>query len=170
MKTKKLILCSLFAAVIAISAPFSVPIGPVSVTFVLFSLALTAFTLGSRLGAVSTLVYICIGLVGLPVFSSFKGGFSVIASPTGGFVLSYVFVVLILGMCSKTSKKSLTVFLCAAALLVCYSFGTAWYMFITKSGIAGAMTVCVVPFVPFDIVKLIMAYIVAKAIKKVVNV
>ncbi len=168
-KTKKLILCSLFAAIISISAPFSVFIGVVPITFVMFSLGLTAFTLGSRLGAVSTIVYICIGLVGLPVFSSFKGGLSVIASPTGGFVLSYVFVVLILGQCKKTEKKSKIVLLCAAALLVCYVFGTAWYMLVTKSGIAGAITVCVVPFVPFDIVKLIMAYIVAKAIKKVVN-
>ncbi len=166
MKTKKLIICALFAAIICIAAPFYIMIGPVPITFTLFALALCAFSAGSVSGAVSTGVYMLIGLAGIPVFSGFKGGFSVIASPTGGFIFSYVFVVLILGCSVKAKRKSAVVLWCTLALAVCYMAGTAWYMLVTKADIITALGVCVVPFILFDIIKLYVAYVVAKAVRK----
>lgn len=166
MKTKRLIICALFTAIICIIAPFSIMIGPVPVTFTLFALGLSAFVEKSKWAAVSTGVYIIIGLVGVPVFSGFKSGVSAIMSPTGGFVFSYVFIVIILGMCSKTEKKSVIVLWCALALLVCYACGVIWYIIITSSDIITALMLCVVPFIPFDILKLYAAYVVAKAVRK----
>ena len=166
MKTKRLIQCALFTAIICVISPFSVMTGPVPVTGTLFALALTAFCTGSMKGATATLIYILAGIIGLPVFSGFKGGMGAIVGPTGGFVFSYVFVVLILGLCKNAKKKSTRVLLCAGALAVCYVFGIVWYMFVTKAGFMGALMLCVVPFIPFDILKLYGAYMVSKAIEK----
>lgn len=166
MKTKRLIVCALFTSIICIAAPFSVMIGPVPITFTIFALALCAFVQGSMNAAVSVFVYILAGIIGLPVFSNFKGGLSAIMSPTGGFVFSYVFVVLILGLCKGVKKKRYVVLLCISALLVCYVFGVLWYMFMTKSDAMTALMLCVVPFVPFDILKLYAAYVVSKEINK----
>ncbi len=166
MKTKGLIICALFAAIIAISAPLCIPVGTVPVTLGLFSIALTAFFSGSKNAVISTAVYIAVGLSGLPVFSGFQGGVSALVSPTGGFILSYVFVAAILGQAAKTKKKSRIVCLCVLALAICYVCGACWYMLVTKTGIVTALTVCVLPFVAFDVIKLYMAYIVADSIKK----
>ena len=166
MKTKRLITCALFTAIICVTAPFCVMIGPVPITFTIFALALCAFTSGSGQAAVSTLVYILAGAVGMPVFSGFKGGLSAIMSPTGGFVFSYVFVVLILGVCKRAKSKRYVALLCALALAVCYAFGVLWYMLIAKSDAVTALMLCVVPFIPFDILKLYLGYAVSKEINK----
>lgn len=167
MKTKKLIICALFTAIICITAPFYIMIGPVPITFTLFALALSAFTMGSMGAAVSTAVYIAVGLVGMPVFSGFKGGFATLMSPTGGFVFAYVLIVLILGLCVKAKRKSTLVLWCALALLVCYACGIIWYMFVTNASFITALWVCILPFIPFDIIKLYAAYVIAKRMKKV---
>ncbi len=166
MKTKKLIVRALFTAIICVVAPFSVVIGPVPVTLTLFALALCAFSTGSVAAAVSTGIYILTGLVGMPVFSGFKSGIGAVASPTGGFVFSYIFVVLILGCCSRARKKSHVAALCALSLAVCYTFGTLWYMLVTRADLPSALMLCVVPFIPFDVVKLYAAYKVSKAVRK----
>ncbi|MBR5535702.1 MAG: biotin transporter BioY [Clostridia bacterium] len=169
MKTKKLIICALFTAIMCIVAPFYIMIGSVPVTFALFALALCAFSVGSTASAVSTVVYIFIGLSGFPVFSGFKGGFSALLSPTGGFIFSYIFIVLISGLSVKAKRKSTVVLLCVMALLVCYASGTVWYMFVTKAALRTALFVCVIPFIPFDAVKLYGAWIISKAIRRSVN-
>lgn len=164
MKTKNMVVCALFAAIICITAPFSIPIGPVPVTMTVFSLALTAFVLGSKKAAVATAVYMLVGIAGLPVFAGFKSGLTSIMSPVGGFAFSYIFIVLILGIRAK--KKRIVVLLCISAMLVCYICGTAWYMFMTGSELLTALSLCIIPFIPFDIIKLVLAYIVGKAVRK----
>ena len=166
MKIKSMIICALFAAMICITAPFSIPLGPVPITLILFSIPLTAFVTGSKKAAAATAVYMLVGIVGLPVFSGFKGGFGAIMSPVGGFTFSYILIALILGQCIKCRRKSSVFLLCGAALLVCYIFGTSWYMFITKADVLTALTLCVIPFVPFDIIKLTLAYFVGKAVRR----
>lgn len=165
-RTKKWVVCALFAAIIALVAPFAIVIGPVPITFTLFALALVAFVGGSGMGAVATGIYILMGVIGMPVFSGFKGGLSAFMDPTGGFIFAYIFIALILGQCVKTDNKAVTGMLFALALAVCYISGTVWYMFITKASLVTALTLCIVPFIPFDIIKLIVAYIVAKAIRR----
>ncbi len=166
MKTKNMIIRALFAAIMCVTAPFSFVIGVVPITATVFTLALTAFVAGSKNAFWVTTVYILAGLFGMPVFSGFKGGLSIITSPTGGFIFSYVFVVLIIGMSTKYKSKKAIVLLCSLAMLVCYFFGTVWYMFITKASLLTALSICIIPFIPFDVIKLIMAYIVAKHVKK----
>lgn len=165
-KTKNAVMCAFFTAIICITAPFGIVIGMVPVTFTLFSLALTAFVAGSKNAFKATAVYILIGVAGMPVFSGFKSGLSAFVGPTGGFIFSYIFIALILGKCAKTKSKAKLALLCAAALLVCYVCGTVGYMIFADCSVYTALTLCVIPFIPFDIVKLVIAYIVAESIKK----
>ena len=166
MKTKNMLVCAFFATVICVTAPFAIPIGVVPITLILFSLALTAFITGSKRAAVATAIYMLIGIIGVPVFSGFKSGLTAIMSPVGGFAFSYIFIALILGQSVKCKRKLSVVLLCAAALAVCYICGTAWYMFMTKADVMTALWLCVIPFIPFDILKLLLAYIVGKVVRK----
>ena len=165
-KTKKATICAFFAAIISLTAPFSIVIGAVPITLTLFSLGLTAFVAGSKKGLTATLVYILLGTAGIPVFANFRSGLSAFMSPTGGFIFSYIFVVVILGLCAKAKSKVAIGIIWSLALLVCYTFGTVWYMIFADASFFTAITLCILPFIPFDVIKLVLAYIIAKKVKK----
>ena len=97
-KTKNLTLVSLMAAVTVIMAQIAIPM-PAGIPMTLQTLAVTlaGVILGSKRGAISMLVYLLLGAVGLPVFSGFRGGFAMFVGPTGGFLISFP-------ICNITSK------------------------------------------------------------------
>lgn len=164
MKANNLVICALFAAIICIVSPFYIPVGAVPVSLGLFAVALTAFITGSKRSVIATGIYLTLGFVGIGVFAGFKGGVGILMSPTGGFLISYVFVAAILGCCRGNIKRDFLLQL--VALFVCYLIGTVWYMIVTKSSILTGLVVCVLPFVVFDIIKLTGAYMISKTIKK----
>lgn len=160
--TRQLALSAVFAAVIAFFSVITVPVGEVPVTLGLFGVMLTAVILGPKLSVISTLVYIMLGAAGLPVFAGFKGGFQVIAGPTGGYISSYVFVAMTIGAFSRISGKGAArTAWCTAgsviAIAICYTLGTLQFVAVTGSAPAAALLKCVVPFVPFDAAKAVCA-------------
>lgn len=165
--------CALFAALICILAPFSVPIGPVSVTLGLFAVMLAGVMLNWKNSAAAVLTYIFIGACGLPVFSGAKGGFAVLAGPTGGYLWSYVLSVIIISVISSRAVKNVTAvrfFACIIGTVVCYFFGTLQFVAVTEGySIAKALTVCVYPFIPFDIVKALCASVIGTNVAKRLN-
>lgn len=94
LKTRNMVLCGLFAALMAIGANVSpfLTIGGVPITLQLMFAILAGGILGSRIGALAMLTYMFIGLVGAPVFAQFKGGPAQLLSPTFGFIISFIFV------------------------------------------------------------------------------
>ena len=88
--TKKIALCGLFAALTAVCAQISIPIGPVPINMAHLSVFMAAGILGSKYGALSQVVYLCLGAMGLPVFSGFMGGLGRLTGPTGGYIVGYV--------------------------------------------------------------------------------
>ena len=86
MKTKTIVICAIFAALMCVFSVITVPTGIIPVTLGTLGIMLTAVILGSKKGAVSVAVFILLGIVGLPVFSGFKGGIQVIFGPTGGYI------------------------------------------------------------------------------------
>lgn len=98
-KTRNIVLCGLFAALMAIGANVSpfLTIGGVPITLQLMFAILAGGILGSRIGALSMLTYMFIGLVGAPVFAQFKGGPAQLLSPTFGFIISFILVAYITG-------------------------------------------------------------------------
>jgi len=159
-------LCALLTAILCILSPIAIPVGPVPVTLGLFVIYLSVFILGCRGTVISTLLYLLLGLVGLPVFSGFSGGFAKLAGPTGGYLIGYVFVALIGGMVADKSGFKLAI--SEAGLLVgtivAYAFGTAWYMFITGNSLMASIMVCVLPFIPFDAAKIAVAAVLGRAV------
>ena len=168
MKTKNLVANSIFAAIICLFSVVTVPIGAVPVTLSLFAVVVASIVLGAKNSAIAVLVYIFLGATGLPVFAGFGGGLSVIFGPTGGFILSYVPVCLIIGSVSHKSSKHLY-FSAFCALIVSYIMGTLWFCIVQSTTIASSVMVCVVPFVVFDIIKFVIALNIGKAVSKILK-
>jgi len=159
MKTKKLVLVAMFAAMIAVTAQISVPIGIVPINMAHVGIFMSAGLLGPKLGTLSVLIYILLGIIGAPVFSGFRGGLAVVLGPTGGFILGYLLCSLVTGLV-KWPLIGMTV-----GLVVNYFIGIPWLMFVTSMDLGTAMTVSVIPFLLGDTIKIILSAILVKRLK-----
>jgi biotin transport system substrate-specific component len=174
LKRKKvfyLVLCAMFAAIISVFSVITLPIGPVPISMSVFAIMLTGLVLSWKLAAVSTAVYILMGVAGLPVFSGFRGGFSVIVGPTGGFISSYIFMVLIIAMISRINVNGKIKFVfdyiaCILGLFVCYALGTIQFMAVMETSLQAALAACVYPFVLLDMLKAAAAVSTAAAVHR----
>lgn len=157
---------ALIAAVFCVLAPHTLylPFSPVGITLGSFLLYLTGLLLGPRLGCISVGIYLCLGFLGIPVFAGYTAGAGVIFGPTGGFLLGYLPAAALVGGFMKKApggRKGIVRFLAAMLVgtAVLYLLGTLWFMSVYTKGTSfwEALTVCVVPFLPFDGVKVILA-------------
>ena len=155
----KLTSCGIMAALLCILAPVSIQIGPVPVTLATFVLYLSVWVLDTTGCLIATGVYLLLGAVGLPVFAGYSGGFSAIIGPTGGYLVGYLLLVLISALIKKAVRSHMvfTVLGMAAGTAVLYAFGTIWFIIQTKSDIIYALSVCVLPFIAFDLAKIVIA-------------
>jgi biotin transport system substrate-specific component len=164
MGLRKQIICAIFAAIIAILAQITVPLPftAVPITMLIFAVVLTAVVLGGGLGVISVLVYIFLGIIGIPVFAGFSGGFQILIGPTGGYLISLPIVAAIIGYFSHRYKRNYLVISlsCILALALCYFIGTVQLMFVANLNLKGALMAGVIPFVPFDAVKVTLAVII----------
>ena len=176
MKTKTIAVCAVFAAIMCVFSVMTVPIGVVPVTLGFLGVMLTSVVLGPKKGVISVAVFILIGAVGLPVFSNFRGGFQVLLGPTGGYIWSYIFMALFIGILTVKNPKNKWLvmlkifFVCIGGAVIGYALGTVQFMFVQKTDFLAALTACVIPFIPFDILKSAVAaylgYTVKGALKK----
>lgn len=167
LSTKELILCSLFAAIIAILAQISIPLPFTTVPFTMqiFAVAMTGLILRSKLGAISVLIYLLLGGVGIPVFAQFSGGIGILLGPTGGYLLGLPLMVYIIGFVKDKSSSPLMIFLSLIiGLISVYIIGTLMFAIITGNTIYQSILYCVAPFVFVDLIKLALAYIVGSAV------
>ena len=157
--------CALFTALLCVLGPVSIPIGPVPVTLGLFVIYLSVYLMGYRDAVISTVVYLLLGMAGLPVFSGYTGGMGKLFGPTGGYLIGFVFVALIGGFFAE--KTVFNVWKTGAALtvgtLVAYAFGTVWFVIVTSNSFIYSLGVCVLPFIPFDFLKIVAATVLGKA-------
>ncbi len=172
LKTKDLALVGLFAALMAVCAWISIPVGPVPVTLQTFAVFLAAALLGSKRGTLAVLVYILLGVVGLPVFARF----STLNPVTFGYVLGFLPLGMLTAAAEKLfPKKAFALPLgMVLGLLVCYLIGTVWFYYVmhfrgTEYSIGKILSVCVTPFLLPDLVKLGAAYLLSRKLSKVVK-
>lgn len=168
-KTLDLVYISLFAVLLALCAWITIP---TLVPFTLQTLGvfLTGSLLGPRRGLAALLVYLLLGLVGLPIFAGFNSGPGVLLGPTGGYLLGFLVGVPLIGLAAKPGKTWVLALGMLAALLLCYAFGTAWFMVVyaQKSGAVGLLTVlgwCVFPFIIPDLLKLGLALALSRRLR-----
>ncbi len=163
--------CSLFSAMLCICSPLALPIGVIPMTFSLFAVVLTGIVLEAKKAFLSVVLYLLMGICGLPVFSGAQAGIGVLFGPTGGYLWSYAFTAMLAGISVKTKiqnetiKKACVFAISMSGVLVCYVCGTAQYMFITGCELGTALAVCVYGFVIFDVVKTLLAVIVGMKLK-----
>ena len=168
-KTRKRILNMVFialgAVLIAVGAWITVPFAVIPFTMQTFAVFAVTMLLGGRRASASVLVYIALGAVGVPVFSSFRGGIGVLAGATGGYIVGFVTIPLVYWLFLKLFGDKFFIKLAAlvVGMALCYLFGTVWYVIVfsgdaAKAGFIYAMSVCVAPYLPFDVAKLALAF------------
>ncbi len=159
---------AVMAAVLAVVSPFALPIGPVPLSLATLVVYLTAYVLSWKRGTAAVLVYILLGAVGMPVFSGFAGGLGKLMGPTGGYILGYLPMVLISGLFVDRFPRKRLVQLAGMMLAtaVLYALGTAWFCFAMDSALAPALTACVIPFLPGDLVKILISLAVGPMLRE----
>ncbi|ULT57487.1 biotin transporter BioY [Neobacillus drentensis] len=181
LRALDLTLAAMFVALMAIGANIStiapfLHVGGVPITLQTFFAILAGAILGSRLGSIAMIVYMLVGLVGVPVFADFTGGLSIIIRPTFGFILSYILAAFIIGKIVETNK-SLPAFIIASliGMAVNYLFGTNWMYFAYKlwgaapEGFSYKMAwLWMVAPLPKDLILSVLAGIMAHRLEKTV--
>ena len=181
-KTIQMAKIALMSAVLCVISPFTIPVpaSPVPLSLALFAVYLAAVLLGAKRGAICVLIYLLLGMVGLPVFSGFSGGIGVLLGPTGGYLMGYVLCAVIVGVVvhteavGKISGKG-QFFRCVVAMtsgtLACYLVGTIWFIFIMQSAfsLTQALLTCVVPYLLFDVIKILVAAAIVLPVRKIVR-
>lgn len=166
-KTYMMVITAMMTAVTCVLAPLSIPIGLVPISFTNLAIYLSLYLLGWKMGTVSYIVYICIGAMGIPVFSGFSGGLSKLLGPTGGYIIGFIPVAIIAGLVIEKNNNRIIQFVAMGlGTAVCYVFGTAWFCLVTESSVAAALGICVFPFIPGDIAKIIIAITIGSMIRK----
>lgn len=180
--TKKSVLTDMvyvavFTAIISVLAQISVPLG-IIVPFTLQTLGvfIASAMLGWKRGTLSVILYVLLGVIGLPVFAGFSGGVSVLFGQTGGYIIGFIFTALAVGFMTDKLGRKLWVLAVSmvVGLLLCYIFGTAWFIILYNiqgkvMDLITALGYCVFPFLIADGLKIIVAAVLVNRLDKIIK-
>lgn len=163
LNIRKMVCASVLVSLMALCAWLSIPVPPVVVTMQTFAVLLTLGILGGKWGCASVLLYLAMGMVGLPVFAGFRGGAAALLDATGGFLWGFGAGALVYWLCEKLGKVPAMI-LCQLTVYLC---GCLWFSFWTgDAGIWAAVLTCVIPYLIPDGIKLWLAYRLTGRMKK----
>ena len=169
-KTLDLVYIAVAAAIIAACSWISIPT-TIPFTLQTFAVFFVLSFFGGKRGTAAIVVYLILGLIGVPVFSNFTGGIGAILGATGGYIIGFIFIGLIYWLAISIWGKKLWVEIVSLiiGIIVLYTFGTVWYIkvYAAKTGAIGlltALTWCVFPFILPDLLKLGLALLLARRI------
>lgn len=170
-KALDMALIAMFVAVMAVCAWISIP-APVDFTLQVFAVFAAVLILGGKRGTVAVAVYILLGAVGVPVFAHFTGGLGALLGSTGGYIVGFLFIALVMWAGERLLGEKLWVRIVSMVLglVLCYAFGTAWFMVVyaRTTGAIGLLTAlgwCVFPFIPFDLLKMALAIALSQVLR-----
>ena len=162
---------ALMAALLAVCSWITIPAAPVPFTMQTFGVFAALGLLGGRRGTAAIGLWLCMGLIGLPVFSGFAGGPGQLLGVTGGYLMGFLASTLLywgwtarLGTAPAVMAAGM-----ALGLLLCYGLGTAWFLLVYTGGgnsgtLLGALTLCVFPYVLPDVLKLSLALLLTRRV------
>ena len=175
LRTVDMAYIALFAVLMAVCAWITIPM-TVPFTLQIFAVFAALVTMGGRRGTYAVVVYLLLGAVGLPVGAGFQGGLGWLLGTTGGYIVGFLCIALIYWLMTAKLGESLPVVVaaCVLGLVVCYAFGTAWFLVVyaRNSGPIGLMTAlgwCVFPYTIPDLVKLALAVFLSRRVKGFLN-
>ncbi len=156
----------LSCAFLCVCALLTLP-APVPFTLQIFGVFFALFFLGGRLGTLCVALYLALGACGLPVFSSF-GSLGAFAAPAGGYLIGLLAASLFVWLWESLHKPSVLKG-AFVALGLCYALGAAWYAHSTSTGPWAALVIGVFPFVVPDVIKILLAHLLAIRLKRHLN-
>ena len=173
-RLRSMVFVALMAAFLCIFSPISIPLYPVPITLQTFAVFVASALLGWKKGVIAVFIYLLVGLIGLPVFSGWTGGFSSFATPSSGYIIGFLFTALLTGFLIDRFSRRIWIYPLAmiAGLLVCYLFGTVWFLVYMNVWMATpytlwqALLVCVIPFLVGDVLKIIAAAVLCYPLRK----
>ncbi len=168
---------AMFAAIIAVCSQIQLPVGPVPFTLQTLGVFVASGILGTKRGTLSVIIYVLLGAIGVPVFAGFSGGIGAVTGPTGGYIIGFLFTAFAVGLMADLLGKKIWVLAVGmvSGLLLCYAFGTAWFIIVSNSGgnnmdIATALGYCVIPFLVPDAAKISVAVIIVNHLDKIIKI
>lgn len=174
MKTKDLCQIAIFASLISICSWLTIP-SVVPFTLQTLGVFLAILILGEKKGLITILIYLLIGLIGIPVFSNFTGGIGIILGPTGGYLIGFIFIDLTFWVITHFfGKNQKTIFLSLfIGIIICYTIGTIWFVGIkliqgNEISLLNVLSICVFPFILPDILKIIISIIIYLRINEII--
>lgn len=175
-KTYDMVYIAVFTVLIAVCSWISIP-AAVPFTLQTFAIFLAVTVLGGKRGTLAVVVYILLGITGIPVFAGFTGGVHILAGNTGGYIIGFIFSALVMWAMEAMLGKKLWVqaLTMIIGLALCYAFGTIWFMVVytRNAGAVGLVTVlgwCVIPFVIPDLIKVALALAMGKRLKAAIKI
>lgn len=167
---RPLMFCAMLAALTAVCAWVTLPIGPVPISLSTFGVMMCGMLLGWKYGGIAVAVYILLGLAGAPVFTNFQAA-SALTGPTGGYIVGYLPYAVLAGLPvgrlqERFSGRCLLLIL---GTLICYLMGTGWFMLSTHRTLAESMTLCVLPFLPGDAAKIALCAFLALRLRRAIK-
>ncbi len=166
MEGRNIALVSLFAALTAVGAFISVPFGTVPFTLQVLFVLLSGAILGPFLGALGQIVYLLLGVIGLPVFAGGTGGVGHLFGPTGGYLLGFVFASFLVGALSRKRRLGIKFFSMLLGILVIHFLGVLQLSFFSQISLKRAFFLGSLPFLPFDTLKAFIAASLSGSLEK----
>jgi biotin transport system substrate-specific component len=164
-----MVYASLFGALTAVGAYIIIPLPPVPITLQTLFMGLAGTLLGGRLAALSQIVYLLLGIIGLPVFAGGKAGLGILFGPTGGYLIGFVAAAFVIGRLASLRERPGFVWLClslVAGTAVLYTLGVLQLSLVARLAPLKALAVGVLPFLPGDAIKIILAVIIALKLRE----
>ncbi len=161
-----MVFASLFAAMMAVGAyiKIPVPVSPVPITLQTLFILLAGAILGARWGTISVIVYLLLGIAGLPVFSGGSSGLGMFFGPTGGYLIGFIFGAFVIGsLCDRYGRDNvyLNMLFMLSGLFAIYLFGVLQLMNVASLSFPEAIALGLIPYIPGAIVKIIASSIIA---------
>ena len=164
--TVEIVSVGMFAAVLAVLSQIAIPMPTgLPITLQTFAVALTGVVLSWRLGTASTLVYILLGAVGVPVFAEFSGGIQILLNYSGGFIWGFIMMALLCGIGTQIKNKIGGTLLGIVGLFACHLFGVIQFMIVMKMGFLESFLMASAPYLIKDVISVILGFVVGSAIR-----
>jgi biotin transport system substrate-specific component len=168
-KIKQLVVDAMFIALLVVSSFISIPINQIPYTLQTLVVFIILLTLPLKDSILIFVIYLIMGLIGLPVFSGFTSGIT----PTLGFIIGFIILPIIYKILNIIIKiknqnilKIINLFIC---LLILNVIGTIFYMFIMNLDFLSSFLICVVPFILIDVIKILASILITNRIKPILD-
>ncbi|MDU6263082.1 MAG: biotin transporter BioY [Anaerocolumna aminovalerica] len=165
--TLNLVMTGMFSALLIVLSQLSIPSPTgVPITLQTFAVAITGVILGWKFGLVSTLIYILLGIAGLPVFANFKAGLQAIVGPTGGFIYGFILMVILCGIGAKRKNILVGILIGIIGLFGCHLLGINHYAFLSNISFWKSALLVSIPYFIKDVISIVLAFVIGRQVKK----